>query len=206
MPEGNVFLLDVEPSRGRVRIVDFGGGRYGFQDPDAVSLYQRPDGSVFTVQNPFVGNMFATQRVTYEPELGFLSDSLGNRVPIGALRMPGGGSVVDYKTVKAVWEPLGVDPRSFTPTHNQEIVERVVFLDAEGRLQTLNLSYGEGEKYDRSKTGEKWRWFATKMTGEDADPGEGNRTDTRELQKHVVVREFLVKTIRPRGAGVTGAQ
>jgi len=204
MPEGNVFLLDVEPSRGRVRIVDFGGGRYGFQDPDAVHLYQRPDGSVFTVQNPFVGNMFATQRVTYEPDLGHLADSLGNRVPIGALRMPGGGSVVDYKTVQAVWQPLGVDPRSFTPGANQEIVERVVFQDAQGRMMTLNLSYGEGEKYDRSKTAEKWRYFASKAAGEDEDPGEGKRKETRELQKQVVIREFLVKTIRPRAATVTG--
>ncbi len=131
-------------------------------------------------------------------------DFIVGRVEVRSHADPGAGSVVDYKTVQAVWKPLDVDPRSFTPGSNQEIIERVVFQDAQGRMMTLNLSYGEGEKYDRSKTAEKWRYFAARASGEEADPGEGNRIETRELAKQVVLREFLVKTIRPRAATVTG--
>jgi hypothetical protein len=204
VPEYNTFLELLSESRGRTRIVDMGRGNYQFQDPDYAALMQRPDGSTFVERNVFIGNAYAVEHLAYNYDLGFVADSFGTRVPLAALAFPKRGTVVEYKTLTATWKPLDKDPRQFKPNANQEIVERVIFMDGHGNLQTLDMSYGKGKKYDRSKTGEKWRYFAGRMAGEEEDPGAGNRLSTRELQKNVVSREFLVKEMTPRPPTVTG--
>jgi len=204
MPEGEIFR-GFGGSQGRTRIVELGGGRWGFQDPDEKAIYERADGTLFTrPSNRFQPTAWAVDRVTYAPDVGELVDSIGHQVPIAALRLPERGSVTQYKTVEARWIPLRADPSTFTPGANQELIERIVFRDAQGNLQTLDMSYGRAGKYDPSQTGAKWRYFAGKMAGEETDPGEGKRTNTRDLKRAVVYQEFLVKSIVPRAPTVTG--
>jgi len=86
---------------------------------------------------------------------------------------------------------LRVDPKTFTPKPNQEIVERTVFITKEGRLVTSETSYGLGKKYDPAKTGGRWRRAASKAAG----VGESGRLPTSDLQRFVAHKEFIIKSI-----------
>jgi len=187
----------LEPSQGRVRAIEI-GGRIQFQDPDLVVAREYPDGRIVSgIRNLFTRTTDSVTRLRFDYGAGRLEDSFGKRVPVTSVKIPDRGVTFQFRFQEATWSPLGVDPRRFTPGPNQEIVERVVFLDRDGNLIVENFSYGLGSKYDRTKTGAKWRYAAARALGEESDPGPGNRLTTAELQKAVLEREFLVKTTQP---------
>jgi len=167
---------DVE--RLRVRIARDRKGRVvGFQDPDKRSV--------------FITRADAVKRLRINKDTRQVEDSFGNRVGVGALGLPGRGVELVYKTKTAAYTPLGADPRTYNPKPNEEILERTTFATKEGKLVTSETSYGLGEKYDPSKTGGRWRRDASKALG----VPEGGRLPTRDLQRAVLYKEYIVKRI-----------
>ena len=178
-------------SKGAVKAVYHRGKLIGYQDPDAVFRRTYPDGRVTTYRNPFIGREFAVDRLHYDFNQRGVFDSFGNRVGVANLAIPGAGRVTDYKTLQARWFKLTTDPRRFSPASNQEVIERVIFVDREGRLRLVRTSYGLGQRYDRSKYGGRWRSWASRALGLPDDA----RVGTQELQKAVLHKEFIVKTL-----------
>jgi hypothetical protein len=148
---------------------------YGFQDP---------------VNGQFISRADALSRLTYSVEQGALQDSFGNTAGVGSVALPGRGVTVTYATAEAEYLPMQVDPTTFKPESNQEIVERVIFTDQDGNLVTLETSYGLGNDYNPHATGGRWRRGASQALGLD----EGERLPTADLERAVIYKEFIVKT------------
>lgn len=162
----------------RVRVVRDKSGRVvGFQDPDK--------------RNIFISRADAIPRLRYSVDRQRVEDSFKNEVGVGALGLPGRGVSVAFKTKQATYQPLPTDPTTYTPRPNQEIVERTVFIDRDGKLVSSETSYGLGKKYDPTKAGGRWRRAASKAVG----AGEGQRLPTRDLKRAVAHSQFLVKDI-----------
>lgn len=161
----------------RVRVVRDRQGRVvGFQDPDK--------------RNIFIRRVDAVPRLRYSVERSQVEDSFGNRVGVGALGLPLRGYDVAFKVKEAAYRPLAIDPLSFRPNPDQELIEKTTYTTKDGKLVTSEMSYGLGEKYDPSKTGRKWRHEASKALGRP----EGERLPTRDLKRAVLYKEFIVKT------------
>ncbi len=195
-PEGPTFVDElIGESEGRVRAVRLGRGRWGFQDPDIVVRRTFSDGSTRIIRNVFIGRSDAISRLAFDFEGNRLVDSFGRNPSISSLKLPLRGESFTFQGgAVSEWKPLDVDPRRIRPDVNQEIVERVVFVNRDGSLTVRNYSYGRGERYDRSLTGTKWRADAARALGETSDPGEGKRRPTRELSAAMAAREFLIRT------------
>jgi len=162
----------------RVRIVRDRKGRVvGFQDPDRRSV--------------FITRADAVPRLRINPNTRQVEDSFGNQVGVGALGLPGRGIDVAFKVKMASYVPLRTDPKTYNPKPNEEIIERTTFATKEGKLVTSETSYGLGEKYDPAKTGGRWRRDASKAVG----AGEKARLPTRDLQRAVLYKEYMVKRI-----------
>jgi len=185
----------IVPSKGRVKAVYSRGKIVGYQDPDIVFQRTYADGTIRPYRNPFIGREFAVDRLHYDYDQRGVFDSFGNRVGIANLGIPARGRVTDYKTLQVRWNKLTIDPRRFRPTGDQEIVERVIFIDREGRLRLVRTSYGRGKRYDRSKYGGRWRSWASRAMG----LPDNARVTTQELQKAVLHKEFIIKEIKPIG-------
>lgn len=171
----------VLPSFGelRVRVVRDSSGRVvGFQDPDS------------TPRNQFISRADALDRLRYNVEAAQIEDSFGNDVGVGALALPGRGVTVAYKNGSATYTPLPGDPAAFKPNPNQEIVERTIFIDRNGRLVTVETSYGYGQTYDPARYGGRWRKAASEALGLAAD----ERLPSQDLQRAVVGKEYMIKT------------
>lgn len=165
-----------EPAPG-VRVVRSEDGTFrGFQDP---------------ANGQFISRSAALDRLTYSVEQGALVDSFGNTAGVGSIAIPGRGIQVTYKTAEADYARLDTNPATFKPETNQEIVERVVFTDQDGHLVTLETSYGLGQDYNPKQTGGRWRRGAAQALGVD----EGTRLPTADLERAVIYKEFIVKTI-----------
>lgn len=184
----------ITPSQGNVRAVRTGPKTIAFQDPDLVIQRTLPDGRVIQIRNLFISREPAIDRLKYDFDRNRIVDTFGTTVGTKHIGLPTAGRVVDYKTLTATWSPLTTDPRKYIPAANEEVVERVVFMNREGKLVTEHTSYGLGRKYDRSKTG--WWWAGKAKEALGIEPGE--KVTTKELQRAVVHREFVVKRLTPR--------
>jgi hypothetical protein len=186
--------------QGQVRFVDLGSGNFNFQTIGLSAIYESDLGVLSSrPANLFVGREYGIQRLSYDFNAGMIVDSQGSGVPVAALEAALVSQPVEYVNQSAVWKVMVGDPREFRPGPNQEIVERNVVLDAQGNVRLVDMSYGKGELYDPSRTGGKWRYELSRLTGEPQDPGKGFRTDTSKLRKQVISRSFLVKELRPIG-------
>lgn len=171
----------VLPSFGelRVRVVRDSSGRVvGFQDPDS------------TPRNQFISRADALDRLSYNVETAQIEDSFGNDVGVGALAIPGRGVTVAYKNGSASYKPFTGDISSFKPKPNQEIIERTIFINKDGSLTTLEISYGYGTQYDEAKYGGAWRNAAQKVLGLPEKSG----VPTTDLQAAVAGKEYMIKT------------
>jgi hypothetical protein len=165
---------------GRVKVIrDKSGQVRGFQDPDTGQFISRKD---------------AIARVSFDAEKAEITDSFGNPVGVGALRIPKAGVSVAFKAKQAEYKPIVVDPSSYTPGANEEIIERLVFLGTDGKLVVKDISYGLGTRYDPNKKGGAYRMRASEALGK--EPGE--RLPTRDLDKALLSQEFMIKTITPK--------
>lgn len=174
-----MVLPNGEISARRVRVVRDSGGRFiGFQDPDA--------GGRFITRDE------AASRLRFSVEEGALVDSFGAPVGVGGITLPRRGVEVGYKLRSASYKPLDTEPARFKPGANQELIERVYFTKADGSLVSLETSYGLGRDYDPHRTGGRWRQAASEALG----LKEGQRLPTRDLQRAVIMKEFIVKTIK----------
>jgi hypothetical protein len=174
-----MVLPQDQEGQARVRAVRNREGRFiGFQDPDQGGR--------------FITRQEALSRLSFSVERGEVLDSFGNGVGVGAVKLPGRGVDVTYQTRAAEYKPMTVDPARFTPNPNQEIVERNVFMTKDGKLVTSETSWGLGKKYDPAKYGGRWRQSASDALGLD----KAKRLPTRDLERAVLMREFIVKTIR----------
>ena len=163
----------------RVRIVRDSSGRVvGFQDPDN--------------RNQFIARSDAVDRVRYNTEAAQIEDSFGNNVGVAALALPGRGVTVGYKNGATVYKSFQGDITGFDPQPNQEIVERVIFINQDGTLRVVNISYGYGQKYDPASkaAGGLWARGAADALG----LKEGERLPTTDLKQAEVLREFIIKT------------
>jgi len=185
----------LEPSRGRTRIVETRPGVFQYQEPDEVKAREYADGRIVIIRNEFVRLGQAYRGLSYDFETSRLKDGFGNRAPISAIGLPARGETHKFVNVSATWRPLEGAVTRFRPAGNQEIIERVWFVNRDGSIFKQDFSYGRGEKYDRTQTGSKWRYRAAQAMGETSDPGPGSRMTTDELKKAVLRREFLVKTV-----------
>jgi hypothetical protein len=166
------------PQGPRVRVVRDAQGRFiGFQDPELGAR--------------FISRADAISRLRYSTERAAILDSFGNEVGVGALALPGRGQQVAYKFKTVEYTNLNLAPQEFTPGTNQELIERTVFIDAEGNLVTSEMSYGLGTKFDPAKGGGRWRKAASEALG----IPEQERKSTRELKRAVAYQEYIVKTI-----------
>ncbi len=152
------------------------GALVGFQDPGTGRFLSRTD---------------AIARLQYSPERGQVEDSFANPVGVGSLGIPARGQHVTFKVKEADYQRLSVDVNTFKPSSNQEIVERTVLVTKEGKLVTSETSYGLGQKYQEGKYGGRWRQEASEALGTDKKA----RLPTKDLERAVAYREFIVKTI-----------
>ena len=170
-PKGEEIARRVQVARDRQ------GRVVGFQDPDRGMK--------------FISRQDALPRMRYSIERSRVEDSFGNEVGVGSLSLPGRGVTVGFKVKEAIYKPLPTRPQDFQPSASQEVIERTVFLDREGRLVSTETSYGLGEAYDPTKTGGRWRRSASDAVGAKA----GERLPTSDLARAVVMQEFLLKEI-----------
>lgn len=163
----------------RVRIVrDKSGNISGFQDPDD--------------RNRFITKTEAVSRLSYDFKIESITDSFGNTMESGGLAAPLKGFDYVFTRVSVHWTPIDVPVERVVPGPNQEIVERVTFIDRDGNLIVHETSYGLGQRYDETKYGGRWRHFASQALGEDSSA----RLPTEDLQKAVAYKEYLLKTTR----------
>ena len=189
------FEVPLVESKGRVRAVRTGPRTIAYQDPDYRVLRVYPDGTTKTLTNLVIAREPAIDRLTFDYQSNTVVDSYGNSVGLRHLGIPSTGRVADYKVWSVKWMPMTTDPRRYIPGPNEEIVERVIFVDRDGKLIVSRTSWGRGQKYDRSKRGGWWVDKAKKAAG--LEPGE--KATTRELKRAQIHREFVIKTVVPRG-------
>lgn len=165
------------------------------QNPGVRVVRNRTTGSVVGFQDPLTGRFLsrtdAISRLHYSVERGQIEDSYQNPVGVGNLGIPSRGQRVAFKVKEADYQKLSVDPVTFRPSANQEVVERTVFITKDGKFVTSETSYGLGEKYDPAQSGGRWRKEAAEALGVKGD----QRLPTVDLKRAVAYREFIVKTI-----------
>ena len=184
----------ISPSQGRVRAVRTGPKTLAFQDPDMVLQRTQPDGKIITLRNLFINRETAINRLTYDFQRNRVVDSVGVSVAAKHIKLPLAGRVVQYGVLDAKWIPLDVDPRKYIPAANEEVLERITFVDRQGNLVIEYKSYGLGKKYDRSKGGGCFVDRAKKALGREPE----DKVTTKELQRAVVQRQFVLKRLTPR--------
>lgn len=188
MPDYTDEVLDEGGER--VRAIRMQDGTYRYQDPDRAILRTDAEGSR-VIRNGFIAAEDGIARLQFNFDSGQLEDSFGTGVGVGALNMPKRGVTVDYVEASATYSPLGGNPESVRPDANQEIIERVYFVDRDGNIITLETSYGLGQIYDPTKSGGRWRRAASEALG----LPENSRAPTSELKEAELNREFLIKEI-----------
>jgi len=168
-----------QPPGFRVRAArDKRGQIIGFQDPDK--------------GNRFITREAAIPRLRYSSADRSIVDSFGTKVGVGALRLPGRGRMVTYAVKSAEYRSLDQDARRFRPAGNQEVIERTVLVGKDGQLISDETSSGLGKRYDQAKRGGHWRKTISDALG----LKDSERLPTRDLERAVVYREFIVKTIK----------
>lgn len=174
-------LQPERPSGGRVRVVKDAGGRVvGFQDPDR--------------NNVFIKRSEALKRVEYDVQSQTVKDSFGGTLGIADLVFPKRGQTVAYAVKEAEYQRLLQDPRAFRPSPNQEVIERVVVVTADGKFKSVETSYGLGQRFDPAKAGGRFRAGVATAEGVPVS----KRLPTKDLERAIVFSEFLVKTTRTR--------
>jgi len=193
---GDVEFIDriVRPSEGRVRAVRVRPGVVQYQDPDVRFERTYRDGRVVQITNPFMTQKNAIARLRFDFDRNRVLDSYGEPVAARYLGIPSSGRVSERRVFNLTWDRLPVDPRRYTPAGNEEIIERLVLVDRKGNIFTRETSYGLGQKYDRALRG---GWYRA-QTSRALELEEGKRVETRDLQKAIIHREFIVKRLVPR--------
>ena len=143
----------------------------------------------------FIDREAAIPRFRFDFNVGRIRDSEGRFVGVGALRFPSLGRVTDYKILSSQTERLSVDPRTFRPGANQQVVESLLLIDRNGKLVRVEWSSRLGERYDQAKAAGWWR----AKVGDAAGIEGGGFAQYAQLKGTVLQREFTVKTWRPRG-------
>ncbi len=138
----------------------------------------------------FISRSEAIPYLQLDAERGVVVDSVGNTAGIGAVTYPRSGVEVQFVQRRARYMPTDQMPDRIRPGANQEIIERQVLVGADGKLVEIETSYGLGQRYDPSKRGGWWRQKASQALG----LAEGQRLATRDLEKVIVSRQFLIKT------------
>lgn len=161
-----------------------------------VRVVRNRQGRIISFQDPDLGARFITRteaikRLNFSVERNAVVDSFGQEVGIGGLALPNRGYSVAFKVKEALYKPLDVDPRQFRPGANQEVIERTIYIDRDGRLITREISHGSGRSYDPAKYGGRWRANAAEALG--VEPGK--RLPTKDLKRAQYYQEFIVKTI-----------
>ena len=139
----------------------------------------------------FISPEEARSSLKFDPERNRVVDSFGNVVGVGNLELQESGARFSLKNVDVLYMPLEESVRSFKPGGNQEIIERFTIVNKDGSLSTFEISHGLGNKYKRGHGGGRWRYETSKAL----DYKQGERPPTKELQRAVLHREFIVKTI-----------
>jgi len=173
----------------RVRIVRLGGGRVGDQDPDAVLA---ADGSVIRRAGAFIQREEAVGRLRYDFDRRRIVDSFGGVVGAGNVGIIRSGLSRVIADRSVTYRLSNVDPRTFQPRANEEVIESVTFLRRDGTLKRVNISSGLGQKYDKARGAGKWGASARDALG--LKPGE--KASYSELKSTVIHREFIVKRWR----------
>lgn len=176
-----MVLREGEPSPGERAVIRvLPDGRRQWYDPDTGRIISRAD---------------AVRRVRFDFETGWVRDSFGRNVGVGNLRIPQGGIARVYKTVDVRYGRLVADPSRLTPGNNQEIVERVTMINRDGTLRTVETSWGLGKRYDPSQYTKRWASEAADAAGVRI----GDRGAYEKMKGAVLQKEYIVKTIVPRG-------
>lgn len=134
----------------------------------------------------------ALRRVTFNFEEGRIRDSFGRFVGVAALRLPGSGRIVTLPNMDVVYSNLLRDPRIYRVAGNEELIERLVVVDRNGRMRTVNISYGLGRNYDPSRSGKRWAAELASSTG--VKPGTPEAY--RSYKEAMLDRSFIIKTWR----------
>jgi len=160
-----------------------------------ISIARSRDGNFVGFRDPATGQFMsraeAVPRLRYNVERGELEDSFGEFAGVGSIRMPERGVEVGYVLKVAAYKPLDTSPLNFRPAPNQELVEHIVFVDAEGKLITLETSFGLGKRYEPNLYGGRWRQAASEALG----VADSKRLPTKDLERAVVQKYYSVKTI-----------
>jgi hypothetical protein len=169
-----------ESGIGRVRIIRDPQGRVrGYQDPDA--------------NNRFIDKETAISRLKFNPEARQIQDSFKNEMPVGQLGVRIGGVVLNKVNVAESYQSISGNIRNVVPTSHQEIIERVSVLTKDGRVETIEISYGRGQEYVEGKNGGYWRYRIATAAG----ISDGRRLPSTDLKNRVLNQEFLIKTVSP---------
>lgn len=194
----------ITPTAGNVRAISMGAGRTAFQDPDMVVRRVYPDGSTRLIQNMFISREAAIGRLRYNEPLGRVIDSRGRIVGVGSLRLPATGRVWNYGRQTARWKPMRTITEGYRPKSNQEIIERLVLIDKDGRLRIVQTSYGRGRPYNSEKRGRWWLGETLNAAGMSKPEGRLSEDAYKRLQETVVNRQFILKTLAPTQGTLAG--
>lgn len=176
----------IGPVTRRVRATHVRGQGVRFYDPDAVI---NPDGSIARRAGARISREEALGGLRFDFRRNRIVDSFGSIVGRSHLRLPGEGRVAEYFGRQATFRPLYGDPRFYRPQQGEEIIERVRFINRDGTISSVEISYGRGERYDRSRGQGKWTAAAKRASGWKP----GDKVDYNALRETVLDREIMVK-------------
>lgn len=187
-------LVIVTPSQNRAEnIYNDEGVVTGWVDPDLVLGTQT--GRVITdiIERPLLTREQAFARLSFNVENARVEDSVGNWVPLGALRTGPGGTLIsgfNHSSLYQTAQELGINVSRFKPAANQSVIEHIVVVDSAGNLRSINISARQGIGYKRADTASKW---GAQMRDALGVP-QGQKINYRALNDAVVLREFLIVT------------
>jgi hypothetical protein len=173
-----MFPDEEEIFNSRVRIVrGINGKLVGYQDPDN--------------NNRFILRTDAIKRLFYDSEKMYLTDSFGRSIMDADLRMVFRGERINFIERAAIYTPMMESPSRFRPASNQEVIERVLVVDKNGRVIEFDTSFGLGVRYNQYRYGGRWRQKISEALG----LPENARIPSSDLKRAVYSVEYLVKTI-----------
>lgn len=146
--------------------------RYG--DPDSGKTLTRNEG---------------IRRMSFNQTTGQVEDSLGNQIRLGELSLRAMHETEGLINVRQTTSPLKTNPWTYATKKNEEIIERLIVIGKDGKINKIDISHGQGKMYDPSAKGKVWRADISNALGLDKD----DRLTTDDLEKMVVHKQIVVR-------------
>lgn len=129
------------------------------------------------------------RRMTLDQASGQLVDSFGNQIKLGELTLRRTHETPGLINASQTTSPLNVNPWTYKPKKNEEIIERLIVAGRDGKINKIDISHGAGKMYDPKARGGAWRRNISEALG----LGENERLPTGDLKRMVIYEQIVVR-------------